>query len=869
MPASPPGVSLLNAGPCPARRDSARPERRPLAIIAGFFGLCCALTLSARAQTTEPLPVDILQDTSQAAAGYIFITPTGPGGLVPLPNAIQGPEILDSQGRPVWFLPLAGNQIASDFRIQTYQGQQVLTWAQGPGFELEQPGLTTDYICDNTYTVIATVQAGNGYNADEHEFQLTPENTALITIYNTVPADLSSLGGPANGLVLEGVAQEIDVATGSVVMEWHSLGHVALTESYMPVPTSASTPYDYFHINSVKLDTDGNLLISSRHTSTVFKVNRTTGAIIWRLGGKLSDFTLGPGLPFAYQHDVEAVDSSTLRIFDNESDGVPVLPASRVIWVSHDDTTMAATLLRSVQHPDGLSVLAEGSGQSLANGDTFVDWGILGRYSEFDPGGNLIFDASLAGGYSSYRGFRLPWVGAPSTSPSVAARFNGDGTATVDAIWNGATDVATWSVLGGASPGTLSPVGGGPWSGLDTAMVVPGQMPYYQVIALDPAGVAIGSSPATGAAPALGAQPASATIGNGGTVVLSVSAIGPAVTYQWTFNGVSLSDGASGPATLSGSNGPVLVISGASAANAGSYACVAADSGGSATSAPAVLTVSGTQDVGRLIDVSCRALAGAGASQLIEGFVVGGEGTSGLEPVLVRASGPALAALGVAGVLPDPILTLNSANGVVAANSGWGGSAQVSSAATQVGAFPWTSPTSLDCALVESLQGGAYSAQVAGAKGDSGIALAEVYDATPSGTYALASPRIINVSARVQVGTGAAAPIAGFVIGGSTSETVLIRASGPALAQFGISGALPDPVLQLNNGSGVIAANTGWGGDSQIAVAAASAGAFSWGIAATPDSSILVTLPPGAYTAQVSGASGDTGLALIEVYAVP
>jgi hypothetical protein len=107
------------------------------------------------------------------------------------------------------------------------------------------------------------------------------------------------------------------------------------------------------------------------------------------------------------------------------------------------------------------------------------------------------------------------------------------------------------------------------------------------------------------------------------------------------------------------------------------------------------------------------------------------------------------------------------------------------------------------------------------------------------------------------------------VIGGSTSETVLIRASGPALAQFGISGALPDPVLQLNNGSGVIAANTGWGGDSQIAVAAASAGAFSWGIAATPDSSILVTLPPGAYTAQVSGASGDTGLALIEVYAVP
>jgi hypothetical protein len=339
------------------------------------------------------------------------------------------------------------------------------------------------------------------------------------------------------------------------------------------------------------------------------------------------------------------------------------------------------------------------------------------------------------------------------------------------------------------------------------------------------------------------------------------------------FNGSPISDGVSGTATFSGSTLPTLVISGASAANAGGYTCVAADAGGSAASNAAVLTVSGTQDVGRLIDVSCRAMVGAGANQLIVGFAVGGQGTTGVEPVLIRASGPALASFGITDFLPDPLLTLNSSGDAVASNGGWNGNAQVASIATSEGAFAWTSPTSLDSALVESLAAGPYTAQVMGASGDTGIALAEVYDATPIGTYTAASPRLINISAREQVGTGGSVLIAGFVIGGSTAETVLIRASGPALAPFGISGTLPDPQLQLyqisgNGVSTLVGANTGWGGSTQIAAAAASAGAFSWGSAATADSALLVTLPPGAYTAQLSGASGDTGVALVEVYEV-
>jgi hypothetical protein len=446
----------------------------------------------------------------------IFLTPSPLGALPPDEVASTGPEIVDSQGRAVWFLPLPAGQVSSDLRVQTYMEKTVLTWGQGTGFQVTVPGSTTDYICDTSYNVIASFQAGNGYNADLHEFLVTPQNTALITVYANVPMDLSSMGGPANGTVVEGIVQEIDIATGAVVFEWHSLDHVPLSDSYVGAPSSGA--YDYFHINSVNLDTDGNLLVSSRHTWTVYKVNRTTGAVIWRLGGKSTDFTLGPGLPFAWQHNAVAVDSQTIRIFDNESDGVPVLPASRVIWVQHDDTTMTATLVRSIQHPDGLSVPAEGDGQALSNGDTFVGWGILGRYSEFDPNGNLIYDASLPPGYNDYRSYRFPWAATPTGSPSVLAQTNGAGTTAVHAVWNGATQVATWTILGGSAPGALSEVGTMAWNGLDTSTTVQGLYSYVEVVATDASGAAVGTSQAQGVAPAFATQPASQTIGDDGRI---------------------------------------------------------------------------------------------------------------------------------------------------------------------------------------------------------------------------------------------------------------------------------------------------------------------------------------------------------------
>lgn len=379
-----------------------------------------------------------------------------------------------------------------------------------------------------------------------------------------------------------------------------------------------------------------------------------------------------------------------------------------------------------------------------------------------------------------------------------------------------------------------------------------------------------------GTPPHLLVEPSSETIAGGSTIVFTAlaDAIIPGdaaarestpgtTTYQWFLNGVA----------LPGATQSTLVISNATVANDGAYTCLVTDASGSVISSAATLDVADTTNPGRLVNFSCLADVGVAPDQLTAGYVVGGLSTTGTETVLIRASGPALLPFGVANVLADPQLTLYGSSGVIAADDGWDGNSQESAAAAAVGAFAWTNPSSRDSALLEALGAGNYTAQIAGASGDTGVALAEVYDCTPPGSYTSSSPRLINISALSRVAAGSHILIAGFVVGGTTAKTVLIRASGPALAAFGVAGTLPDPSLSLYQSSGgvstLLQSNVNWGGSAQIAAAAASVGAFSWGAAATADSALLVTLPPGVYTAQVSGASGDSGAALIEVYDVP
>lgn len=438
------------------------------------------------AANSLPPSLAVQRRSSSDAPGYVFVAPKG--------GAQQGPEIFDDRGRPVWFDRMPGGIEADDFRVQSYQGHPVLTWWQGTNFGNLSQG--TDYIADSSYDAIATVRAGNGLDTDGHEFLLTPQGTALITAYDPVPYDLSSVGGPHDGQAVDGVVEEIDIASGRVLFEWHSLAQVPLSDSYQPV----DSPYDYFHINSVNLDNDGNLLISGRHTWTIYKVDRHSGQILWRLGGKRSDFSLGPGAQFAWQHNALAAGNNVYRIFDNEgNDEGRVMPSSRVIWIQLNLANMSATLARAITHPNGWAAASQGNAQALDNGDTFVGWGDTGRLSEFSPQNGLMFDAVLPGA-QNYRAYRFTWSGQPAKQPTATARRGHrkhHPTTTVHAIWNGATSVVRWRVLAGRSPRHLRAVRTIAWNGLNTLITIHRAPKEVEVVALDGGGKVVGKSKPT------------------------------------------------------------------------------------------------------------------------------------------------------------------------------------------------------------------------------------------------------------------------------------------------------------------------------------------------------------------------------------
>ena len=354
-------------------------------------------------------------------------------------------------------------------------------------------------------------------------------------------------------------------------------------------------------------------------------------------------------------------------------------------------------------------------------------------------------------------------------------------------------------------------------------------------------------------APALATQPVSEAIASGSTVTFSAlgtSSSQAPCTYQWQFDGTP----------IAGATGSRLVVSGATAANAGIYTCLVTSSGVATVSGAAQLTIAATANPGRLGNISVLSNFLAGQT-LTVGFVTGGAGTAGAQPVLIRATGPSLAAAtGLPGTMADPqlaLIPLGQAS-AIAANDNWGtpasNAALVTAADAATYAFPLTAG-SLDAALVDSLAPGGYSVQVSGS--GPGTALTEVYDDTPASAYTAASPRLVNVSCNDQIAFGGSLTV-GFTIGGTTAKTVLIRASGPTLrASFSVGGAMADPqVLVYSSAQILLASDQAWGGDPQITAAAASVSAFSFASATSLDSAVPMTLAPGSYTAVVSSRSG-------------
>jgi hypothetical protein len=374
---------------------------------------------------------------------------------------------------------------------------------------------------------------------------------------------------------------------------------------------------------------------------------------------------------------------------------------------------------------------------------------------------------------------------------------------------------------------------------------------------------------AAAAAPAITTQPVAKNVASNSTVVFSVTATGtPTPTYQWRKDGVNVINGANG---VSGGTGATLVINGASAASAGNYSVSVINSVGSVPSNAVALTVTTTNDPGRLINLSVLTDITAAVPSFTVGTVIGGSGTSGNKALVVRAVGPSLGALGVPGTIGDPQLTLfNSSSVAVTSNDNWNGDPSLLTAMASVGAFAFTGPTSKDAAIFQpSLAQGGYTVAASGVNGSAGTAIAEIYDAAVA-TFTPSSPRLINVSVLKQISAGGSLTL-GFTLGGSVAKTVLIRAIGPGLAAVGLtSGTLGDPQLTLFNSNSVsIATNDDWGADPQLTNAGSRVGAFAIGNAQSKDAMLIITLPAGGYTARVNGGGGTSGTAIVEVYEVP
>ena len=311
-----------------------------------------------------------------------------------------------------------------------------------------------------------------------------------MTAYSAVHWDLRPVGGPADGVVLDNIVQEVDIATGLVLFEWHSLDHVLLTESYAKIMNGL--PFDYFHINSVDRAANGNLLVSSRVTSTVFDVDRTTGKVLWRLGGKHSDYTLGKGVGLSFQHNARWHADGTMTLFNNAYGAPSADWRSHGLRIKLDSKTKTATLLHGYTYPNGLLAPTQGDVQLLPDGNVFIGYGQRAQFAEYSPSGALLLAGTQPEGTSSYRTFRFPWLGTPVDPPRAAARTTG-GSTTVYVSWNGATEVASWQVLAGSSPSALTAVVTVKRSGFETAATIPAAA-YVQTRALDAAGKQLSAS---------------------------------------------------------------------------------------------------------------------------------------------------------------------------------------------------------------------------------------------------------------------------------------------------------------------------------------------------------------------------------------
>ncbi|KAI0969451.1 Arylsulfotransferase-domain-containing protein [Xylaria arbuscula] len=442
--------------------------------------------------------VNTWNKNATTSGSHIFLSPANPGQK-------PSPMILSSQDLSLVYADPDWNG-GTDTRMQFHDGDPYLTfWS---GFDQKGHGTGGGVMLDASYNLYRNLTTeGLMTGADSHDFEMTNDGGAILNNYHEIYTDLTSIGGPVNGSLLDCAFQEVDVSTGEVRFTWRATDHFNLTESLSDSYTDTEGGFDWFHMNAISKTAEGNYLISIRHLRTVALINGTDGSRIWQVGGvnnSFKDLSDGKATSFGFQHDARFVDDTEAEItlFDNHAMHVTsptpgcTQDCTRGVRIALDYDAMEVRLVSEFYHPESVQAWAQGGYQLLPNGNAIIGWGVVPAMSEFDQDGNLVMDIQLrpwntteAGGAPLYRVYKFDWVGKPLTQPSCAFV---DGTVYVS--WNGATEVASWSLSGGDSHMSLEQITTVAKDGFETSIQPSTDAAFIRVDALDADGNVIGSS---------------------------------------------------------------------------------------------------------------------------------------------------------------------------------------------------------------------------------------------------------------------------------------------------------------------------------------------------------------------------------------
>ncbi|TGJ82944.1 hypothetical protein E0Z10_g5821 [Xylaria hypoxylon] len=442
--------------------------------------------------------VNTWDKNATTSGSHIFMAPANPGQK-PTPIILSSKDLSLVYADPSW-------NGGTDARMQFHDGDPYLTfWS---GFDQKGHGTGGGVMLDPNYNIFKNLTTtGLITGADSHDFKMTSDGGAIMNNYHTIYTDLTSIGGPDNGTLLDCAFQEVDIETGEVRFTWKATDHFDLTESLGDEYHDIEGGFDWFHMNAISKTADGNYLISIRHLRTVALISGTDGSRIWQVGGvnnSFKDLSDGKATNFAFQHDARFTDTTETEItlFDNHAMHITsstsgcTQDCTRGVRIALDYDAMEVRLVSEFYHPQSVQAWAQGGYHLLPNGNAILGWGVVPAMTEFDEAGNVVMDVQLrpwntteSGGGPLYRVYKFDWVGQPLWQPTCAFV---DGTVYVS--WNGATEVASWSLVGGPSHLTMGHITTVEKDGFETSIQLSEEVSFIRVDALTADGKIIGFS---------------------------------------------------------------------------------------------------------------------------------------------------------------------------------------------------------------------------------------------------------------------------------------------------------------------------------------------------------------------------------------